>query len=49
MIASQEGKLDVVKTLLSARADRTLRNKKRETAADIAVASGHPEIAQLLK
>jgi len=27
----------------------TLRNKKRETAADVAVASGHPEIVQLLK
>jgi uncharacterized protein len=49
MIASQEGKMDVVKTLLNAGADRTLRNKKRETAVDIAVASGHLGIAQLLK
>jgi len=49
MIASQEGRADIVKALLSAGADRTLRNKKRETAADIAVASGHSGIVALLK
>jgi len=49
MIASQEGNADVVKNAAERRADRTLRNKKRETAADIATASGQPAIAQLLK
>ena len=49
MISCQEGQTDVVTALLSAGADRTLRNKKRETAADIAMASGHPAIASLLK
>jgi ankyrin repeat protein len=49
MIASQEGQVDIVKALLDAGADRTLRNKKRETAIDVAVASGHAEIARLLK
>jgi len=49
MIASHEGWVDIVKALLHAGADRTLRNKKRETAVDVAVASGHAEIVQLLK
>jgi ankyrin repeat protein len=49
MIAADEGRADVVKALVQARADRTLRNKKRETASDVAVASGHAEIARLLK
>jgi ankyrin repeat protein len=34
---------------LHAGADRTLRNKKRETAIDVAIASGRAEIVQLLK
>jgi len=49
MMASLEGRLDVVRELLKAGADRNLRNKKRETAIDIATAAGHAEIAQLLK
>jgi ankyrin repeat protein len=49
MIASYEGRADIVKALLNAGADRTLRNKKRDTAVDVATASGHAEIVQLLK
>jgi serine/threonine-protein phosphatase 6 regulatory ankyrin repeat subunit B len=49
MIASHEGRVDILKALLHAGADRTLRNKKRETAIDVAIASGRPEIVQLLK
>jgi ankyrin repeat protein len=49
MIAAREGRADIMRALLQARADRTLRNRKRETARDIAVASGHADIAQLLK
>jgi serine/threonine-protein phosphatase 6 regulatory ankyrin repeat subunit B len=49
MIASHEGRADIVKALLNAGADRTLRNKKRDTAVDVATASGHAEIVQLLK
>jgi uncharacterized protein len=49
MIASAEGHTDVVKALVDGGADRGLRNKKRQTAADIAQASGQPAVAQLLK
>jgi ankyrin repeat protein len=45
---AQEGHAEAVKALLNAGADRNLRNKKRETAIDIAAASGHAEIAPLL-
>jgi len=48
-MGSQEGQVEVVRALLNAGADRNLRNKKRETASDIATASGHAAIAQLLK
>jgi ankyrin repeat protein len=49
MLAAQEGQIDIVKAFLSAGADRTLRNKKREAASEVALASGHPAIAQLLR
>jgi uncharacterized protein len=49
MLAAQEGQIDIVRAVLSAGADRTLRNKKREAASEVELASGHPEIAQLLR
>jgi hypothetical protein len=39
----------VVKALLAAGADRGLRNKRRQTAVDIANASGQTAVAELLK
>jgi hypothetical protein len=35
--------------LIAAGAERGLRNKKRETARDIAMVSGHETIADMLK
>jgi ankyrin repeat protein len=49
MIAARAGEAGVVATLIKAGADRNLINKKRETAGDIAAASGHASIAQMLK
>jgi ankyrin repeat protein len=49
MIAARTGATDVVKLLVESGADRRLRNKKRETAHDVAVAAGHADIAAMLK
>jgi len=49
MIASEEGQAHIVEALLRFGASRTLRNRKRETAIDLALMSKHAEIAQLLK
>jgi ankyrin repeat protein len=49
MIAARAGRIDIVRTLINAGADRYLRNRKRETAGDIALALGHASIAQMLK
>jgi ankyrin repeat protein len=49
MIAARAGYAEVVTALINAGADRSLRNKKRETAGDIAAALGHTNIAQMLK
>jgi ankyrin repeat protein len=49
MVAASAGMSNVVRLLIDAGADRNLRNKKRKTAADIAVATGHLVIAQMLK
>lgn len=53
MIAAQEGYLDVVRLLLhpprGPGADKELRNRRRETAADLAEAAGHQAIAKLLR
>ena len=49
MIAAQEGKPEVVRALLAAGADRNLRNKKRETAADIARALGQTAVVDQLR
>jgi ankyrin repeat protein len=49
MIAARAGQTEVVKTLIDAGADRNLRNKKRETASDIATALGHADIVQMLR
>jgi len=49
MIACAEGHVEAAKALIDAGADRGLRNKKRQTAADIAAVSGHAAITELLK
>lgn len=49
MVAASAGMSNVVRLLIDAGADRNLRNKKRKTAADIAAATGHLVIAQMLK
>jgi ankyrin repeat protein len=49
MIAARAGQAEVVKLLIEAGADRWLRNRKRETAGDLAAASGYAAIAQMLK
>jgi ankyrin repeat protein len=49
MIAAFEGHTEITRTLVEAGADKRLRNKRRETAADIAVAAGHLDIAKLLE
>jgi ankyrin repeat protein len=49
MTAVQEGQVDVVKALLAAGADRKLRNKKPETASDIARLNGRTELLSLLE
>ena len=49
MIAAGAGHADVVKTLVEAGADRSLRNKNRETAGDIAISMGNTAVARLLK
>lgn len=49
MLAAKWNKLEVVKELLKANADLTLKNKDGHTAADIAEAMGNPEIAELIR
>jgi ankyrin repeat protein len=49
MVASREGYISIVKSLVSAGADMNLRNKRRETALGIAVTSGQVHLAELLK
>ena len=49
MLASAAGHGEVIKALLQAGADRGLRNKRRQTAIDIAKASGQTAVAELLK
>jgi ankyrin repeat protein len=48
-VVGREGHADVVNALIKAGANTDLRNKKRETAYDIAVASGQSNVANLLK
>jgi uncharacterized protein len=49
MMAVRAAHLEIVQTLINAGADRRLRNKKRETAGDIAASLGNTTIAQILK
>jgi len=49
MIAAHEGKANIVEALLQGGASKALRNKKREIAFDVAVGSGHADIARLLR
>jgi len=49
MIAAREGQHAVATLLTDTGADRSLRNKRRETATDIAVAAGHTEVAEMLR
>jgi len=39
----------VAKALIEAGADRGLRNKKRQTAADVAAATGNSAVVQLFE
>jgi ankyrin repeat protein len=47
--AAQNGQRELVALLLAHGADRTIRNKYGQNALDIALESGHPELADLLK
>jgi uncharacterized protein len=49
MLAAQAGNRKIVETLLQVGADRNLRNKQREKAADIARAAGHAEVEVILR
>jgi ankyrin repeat protein len=49
MIATHEARLDVVQALLEFGANTRLRNKRRETAVDIAQYVGDQRIAQVLQ
>jgi ankyrin repeat protein len=49
MLASAAGHGEVVKALLEAGADRGLRNKRRQTAVDIATVTGQSAVVELLK
>ena len=49
MIAAGEGHADAVMALVTAGADRVVRNKKREQAADVAASRGHSTFAKLLR
>lgn len=54
MVAAKHGHLEVVRLLLGpprglAAADKTLRNRRRETAADLAEAAGHQALAKMLR
>ncbi len=54
MVAAKHGHLELVQLLLGpprglAAADKALRNRRRETAADLAEAAGHQAIAKLLR
>jgi ankyrin repeat protein len=49
MMAVRSGHVELVNRLINAGADRRLRNKKRETAGDIAATVGNTAIAQILK
>ena len=49
MIAAREGHTEVVKAMLAAGADPSLRNKKRETAKETATVSGHSTIAAMFR
>ena len=49
MIAARDGHAEVVSMLLKAGADFKLRNKKRETASEIALAAGYSAIAEMLR
>lgn len=46
--ACEEGDLEVVKWLIEAGADSTIQSKVNKTAADLARANNHPEIAEYL-
>ena len=48
MIAAHEDRVEIVQALLDAGANARLRNKKRETAVDIAKLGGHERISQAL-
>jgi ankyrin repeat protein len=49
MVACAEGHAEAAKVLIDAGTDRGLRNKKRQTAADIAAASGNARLVDLLR
>jgi ankyrin repeat protein len=49
MMAARAGHLDVVKQLMEAGADISLKNDQGLTAADFAIKNEHPEIAEILK
>lgn len=47
MLAAEAGQRGTVELLLTAGADRSLRNKRRGQAAEIATSGGHRELADL--
>ena len=49
MMAAREGRTDIAQTLIESGADRHLKNKRRETAAEIAAVAGHEAISKLLE
>jgi uncharacterized protein len=49
MLAAAGGHIDVVNLLLANGAKANVRNNRRETASEIAVASGHTAVAALLR
>ena len=49
MAAAGAGMSNIVRLLIDAGADASLRNKKCKTAGDIAAEAGHLVIAQMLK
>lgn len=49
MIAAKYNRIDIVKTLLAAGADKNLKNKDGKTALDIATARNFSELSAILK
>jgi len=49
MMAAREGQSETAQVLIEGGADRRLRNKRRETASDIAATTGHEAVSRLLE